>query len=161
MKWNGKAWLADPSQHHPSKLNQILVPQVTNHCRKREVPYASVRDFILRYLFPQESKKSQDWPGPHSQGFRSGCPEISIHSYKHKDFSVPKKKDESPLSFLSRLIVALPPRRESTAFTSINDLRKAAFLNKEPEGELPCSWHIDRACCSFPSLPFLIAQERG
>ena len=64
----------------------------------------------------------------------------------------------STLFFFSRLIVALPPRRESRAFTSINDLRKAAFLNKEPEGELP---RTIRASCSFPSLPFLIAQERG
>lgn len=71
--------------------------------------------------------------------------EISMNSYKHKDFSVPW--DESPLDFLSRLIVAPPPRRESRALTSINDLRKAAFLNKEPEGEL-----LSLAAPSRPSL---------
>lgn len=51
-------------------------------------------------------------------------------------------------SFLSRLIVALSPRRESRAFTSINDLRKAAFLNKEPEGEL-----LSLAAPSLPAIP--------
>lgn len=39
-------------------------------------------------------------------------------------------------------------QRETRAFTSINDLRKAAFLKKEPEGEL-----LSLAAPSRPAIP--------